>query len=53
LRADFLIDDLPRNLLRFEGKGLLYTAPHNLTATGFSRVNNWREVAEFFAAQPD
>ena len=35
LRADYLIDDLPRNLLRFEGKGLLYTAPHNLTATGF------------------
>ena len=32
LRADYLIDDLPRNLLRFEGQGLLYTAPHNLTA---------------------
>ena len=48
LRADYLIDDLPRNLERFEGKGLLYTAPHNLTATGFVRVNNWREVAEYF-----
>jgi len=49
LRADFLIDDQPRNLLRFEGQGLLYTAPHNLAATGFVRVNNWREVAEYFA----
>jgi len=49
LRADYLIDDLPRNLLRFEGRGLLYTAPHNLTAVGFDRVNNWREVASYFA----
>ena len=49
LRADFLIDDLPRNLLRFEGQGLLYTAPHNLEETSFTRVNNWREVAEYFA----
>jgi 5'(3')-deoxyribonucleotidase len=49
LRADFLIDDLPRNLQRFEGHGLLYSAPHNLTATGFTRVNNWLEVGEFFA----
>jgi len=53
LRADYLIDDLPKNLLRFEGQGLLYTAPHNLTATGFVRVNNWQEVAEYFAAIPE
>ena len=49
LRADFLIDDLPRNLLRFEGQGLLYTAPHNHGATGFVRVNDWQEVAAYFA----
>ena len=49
LRADYLIDDLPRNLQRFEGQGLLYSAPHNLTATGFVRVNNWQDVAEYFA----
>jgi 5'(3')-deoxyribonucleotidase len=51
LRADYLIDDLPKNLLRFEGQGLLYTAPHNLTATGFLRVDNWQQVADYFAAQ--
>ena len=51
LRADYLIDDQPRNLQRFEGQGLLYTAPHNLTATGFLRVNNWQEVAEYFSTQ--
>lgn len=52
LLADYLIDDLPRNLERFQGKGLLYTAPHNLTTTTYTRVNNWQEVARYFATQP-
>ena len=50
LLADYLIDDLPRNLDRFEGQGLLYTAPHNLSADGYTRVNSWQDVAEYFAA---
>ncbi len=49
LRADYLIDDLPRNLNLFDGKGLLFTAPHNITVTGFTRLDNWQEVAEYFA----
>ncbi len=49
LRAEYLIDDLPRNLQRFEGQGLLYTAPHNVTAVGYTRVNNWQDVAAYFA----
>jgi len=53
LRADYLIDDLPYNFLRFQGQGILYSAPHNLMATGFLRVNNWREVDEYFTAHPD
>ncbi len=53
LRADFLIDDQPRNLLHFEGRGLLYTAPHNLTVTGFIRVDNWPRVADYFATIED
>jgi len=53
LLADYLIDDLPRNLERFKGIGLLYTAPHNLHATAFTRVNDWQEVAAYFAAIPD
>jgi 5'(3')-deoxyribonucleotidase len=48
LRADYLIDDMPRNLTRFQGTGLLYSAPHNLMAEGFDRVANWQEVAEYF-----
>jgi 5'(3')-deoxyribonucleotidase len=27
----------------------LFTAPHNLAITDFVRVNNWCEVAEYFA----
>jgi 5'(3')-deoxyribonucleotidase len=50
LRADYLIDDQPKTILRFEGQGLLYSAPHNLSATGFLRVNNWEEVAQYFTA---
>lgn len=53
LKADYLIDDVPRNLKRFAGQGLLYTAPHNLTVTGFERVNNWQEVAEYFETVQD
>jgi 5'(3')-deoxyribonucleotidase len=49
LRADYLIDDLPRNLLRFQGTGILFSAPHNLGVTGFPRVSNWQQVAEYFA----
>ncbi len=48
LRADYLIDDQPKNLLRFEGQGLLFTAPHNSLVSGFVRVNNWQEVARYF-----
>jgi 5'(3')-deoxyribonucleotidase len=53
LLADYLIDDLPRNLDRFQGIGLLYSAPHNRQATGYIRVNNWQEVADYFAAVAD
>ena len=53
LLADYLIDDLPKNLLRFQGTGLLYTAPHNLLATGFIRVGDWQEVADYFATVQD
>jgi 5'(3')-deoxyribonucleotidase len=49
LRADYLIDDLPRNLERFEGQGILYSAPHNLSVPGYVRVENWHEVATYFS----
>ena len=48
LDADFLIDDNPRQLRRFGGEGILYTAPHNVSVTGFRRVADWLEVERMF-----
>ena len=50
LRADYLIDDTPRNLEIFQGIGLLFDAPHNRGTRGFTRVRNWQEIAEYFQA---
>ena len=48
LRADYLIDDNPRQLLRFQGEGILYSSPHNVNVTGYRRVKDWLEVEELF-----
>lgn len=48
IRADYMIDDHPRNLIDFEGKGLLYTASHNIDEQRFTRVNNWKDIRTFF-----
>ncbi len=48
LRADFLIDDNPRQLRAFRGEGLLFSAPHNRHETTWRRMNNWLDVERFF-----
>jgi 5'(3')-deoxyribonucleotidase len=48
LKADYLVDDNPRQLARFHGEGILYTSPHNVNVTGYRRVKNWLEVEELF-----
>lgn len=48
LRADYLIDDMPYNLDSFNGEGILFTAPHNVNAAGYRRVNTWQDVAGIF-----
>lgn len=48
LRADFLIDDNPRQLRRFEGEGILFSSPHNIHVKGYRRVNDWLEVEKLF-----
>ena len=48
LRADYLIDDNPRQLRRFKGEGILYSSPHNAGVTDYKRVNDWLEVEEMF-----
>ncbi len=48
LRAEYLIDDNPRQLKRFEGEGILYTSHHNLHVKGYRRVNDWLDVEALF-----
>ena len=44
IKADYIIDDHPKNLINFEGKGLLFDAPHNQEVFGYQRVHSWKEI---------
>ena len=46
VHGDYMIDDLPHNLEKFNGEKLIFTAPHNLQFNHFKRVNNWKEIEE-------
>ncbi len=46
--GDYMIDDHVRNLEHFGGKKYLFTSAHNITVTGYDRINNWKEAAEIF-----
>jgi 5'(3')-deoxyribonucleotidase len=56
IRADYLIDDNPRQLTRFSAtkpgeprrEGILYTSPANVHVTEYRRVDNWLEVEAMF-----
>ena len=56
LRADYLIDDNPRQLALFQDnqnggpvrEGIIYTSPANIRITGYRRVDNWLAVEEMF-----
>ena len=48
VHGDYMIDDLDYNLKGFNGEKYLFTAPHNLHISQFSRLNNWTEVGEKF-----
>ena len=56
LRADYLIDDNPRQLRLFQSnspgdatrEGILFSSPANAFVTGFRRVDNWRDVEKMF-----
>lgn len=48
LRADYLIDDQPRHFRTFQGRGILFTAPHNMGVSGYPRVDNWEQVERLF-----
>jgi len=44
IAGDYMIDDHLKNLDNFNGNKLLFTAPHNINITGYTRVNDWEEV---------
>jgi len=56
LRADYLIDDNPRQLALFHDttsataprEGILYTAPSNIDITTYRRVHDWLAVEQLF-----
>ncbi|MFT4972259.1 MAG: 5'-nucleotidase, partial [Saprospiraceae bacterium] len=48
IQADYMIDDKGSNLEKFSGKGILFSASHNVEETRFDRVNNWLAVKSYF-----
>ncbi len=46
IKGDYMIDDHLKNLDFFEGEKLLFTSAHNALVTGYTRVNDWQEVAD-------
>jgi 5'-nucleotidase len=48
VHGDHMIDDLVRNFEFFNGKKYLFSAAHNLTVTGYQRLNNWEDAARVF-----
>ncbi len=48
INADFLIDDNVRHFENFRGKGIIFTAPHNIHEKSYDRINSWKEAALYF-----
>jgi 5'(3')-deoxyribonucleotidase len=46
--ADDLIDDSPRHFARFRGRGILFSAPHNVHETRYLRVDSWEDVRRLY-----
>jgi len=48
VHTDYMLDDHAYNLRNFRGTPLLFSAPHNLGMTVFTRLDNWEEVRTYF-----
>jgi len=46
--ADDLIDDSPRHFARFRGRGILFSAPHNVHETRYLRVDSWEDIRKLY-----
>jgi 5'(3')-deoxyribonucleotidase len=47
-KGDVLIDDHDFNLSVFDGRRIIFTAPHNIHITKYERLNNWKEARALF-----
>lgn len=48
INADFLVDDNVRHFERFPGRGIIFTAPHNIHEKNYDRIHSWKEAAHYF-----
>lgn len=48
IHADYLIDDNSRHFTHFNGKGLLFSSPHNYYEKAENRIHSWDEAVNFF-----
>ena len=48
VRGDIMIDDHEKNLINFKGEKILFDAQHNKLVKGYLRLNNWREIHNYF-----
>jgi 5'-nucleotidase len=48
INTNFLIDDHPKNLDHFPGVPIMFTASHNINHHQHKRLNNWKEILEYF-----
>lgn len=46
LKGEVLIDDRGYNLKNFDGRGILFTSPHNVNTEGFERASSWLELGK-------
>jgi 5'(3')-deoxyribonucleotidase len=44
LRGDILIDDRSYNLEAFNGRGIMFSSPHNAHSNGFERADDWEDI---------
>jgi len=51
VNADYLIDDSSRHFEFFCGKGIMFTAPHNIYEAADVRVDNWLAVRTLFLGE--
>jgi 5'(3')-deoxyribonucleotidase len=52
IAADYLIDDNVRQLLKFRGEGIIFSAPHNMREGRFRRADCWEDVRAMFLGSP-